>query len=71
MFCAWMLHVAMLHHSMPPFLQRRITFDVKCILAWLTASSNAQAGFGLAFCIAAIMCSVVGATTIATGACLS
>ena len=26
-----------------------------------------QAGFGLAFCIAAIMCSVVGATTIATG----
>ncbi|DBA86461.1 hypothetical protein WJX79_010137 [Trebouxia sp. C0005] len=27
----------------------------------------AQAGFGLAFCIAAIMCSVVGATTIATG----
>ena len=71
MFCAWMLHVAMLHHSMPPFLQRRITFDVKCILARLTASSNAQAGFGLAFCIAAIMCSVVGATTIATGACLS
>ncbi|KAL3162098.1 hypothetical protein ABBQ38_009164 [Trebouxia sp. C0009 RCD-2024] len=27
----------------------------------------AQAGFGLAFCIGAVMCSVVGATTIATG----
>lgn len=26
-----------------------------------------QAGFGLAFCIGAVMCSVVGATTIATG----
>ncbi len=61
----------MLHHSMPTYLQRRITFYVKCTLAWLTASSNVQAGFGLAFCIAAIMCSVVGATTIATGACLS
>ena len=28
----------------------------------------AQAGFGLAFCIGAVMCSVLGATTIATGA---
>jgi len=108
MFCAWMLHVAMLHHSMPPYLQRRITFYVKCAsqhatmsakahhllcemyitachhickcastfyvkstLAWLNACFKVQAGFGLAFCIAAIMCSVVGATTIATGACLS
>lgn len=26
-----------------------------------------QAAFGLAFCIGAVMCSVVGATTIATG----
>ena len=27
----------------------------------------AQAGFGLAFCIGAVMCSVMGATTMATG----
>lgn len=27
----------------------------------------AQAGFGLAFCIGAVMCSVLGATTMATG----
>ena len=26
-----------------------------------------QAGFGLAFCIGAVMCSVMGATTMATG----